>query len=61
MAAITAIRHNPNLSRKYRELRGRGKPPKMALVAIMRKMLVLANALIKQDRLWATEPVAATV
>ena len=60
MAAVAAIRHNPNLGRRHRELRGRGKPPKVALVAVMRKMLVLANALIRQDRLWTAEPVAAT-
>ena len=60
MAAVAAIRHNPNLGRKYRELRGRGKPPKVALVAVMRKMPVLANALIRRDRLWTAEPVAAT-
>ena len=34
------------------ELRARGKPPKVALTAVMRKLVVLANALLKQDRLW---------
>ena len=52
MAAVCAIRHNPDLARRYRELRERGKPPKVAITAIMRKMLVLAIALPKQDRLW---------
>ena len=60
MAAVAAIRHNPNLGRRRRELRGRGKPPKAALVAVMRKTPVLANALIRRDRLWTAEPVAAT-
>ena len=32
------------MGRKYRELRERGKPPKVALTAIMRKMIVLAPA-----------------
>ena len=51
MASVSAIRHNPDFVRKYRELRERGKPPKVALTAIMRKMLVLANALLGHDRL----------
>ena len=56
MASVSAIRHNPDFVRKYRELRERGKPPKVALTAIMRKMLVLANALLGDDRLWSPEP-----
>ena len=53
MAAVSAIRHNPDLGRKYRELIARGKPAKVALVAVMRKLLLLANALLRQNRLWA--------
>ena len=60
MAAVSAIRHNPDLARKYAELRERGKPPKVALTAIMRKLVVLANALLKQDRLWTPSPATAT-
>ena len=52
MAAVAAIRHNPDLGRKHRELVGRGKPPKVALTAVMRKLLLLANALLRQNRLW---------
>ena len=33
------------------------KPPEVALTAVMRKLAVLANALLKQERLWTTEPV----
>ncbi|RCS21248.1 IS110 family transposase, partial [Phyllobacterium salinisoli] len=33
-----------------------GKPAKIAIVAIMRKLIVTANALIKADRLWAEKP-----
>ena len=60
MAAVSAVRHNPDLARKYAELRARGKPSKVALTAIMRKMVVLANALLKQDRLWTPSPATAT-
>ena len=56
MAAVSAITHNPDLARKYRELRERGKPPKVALTAVMRKLLVLANALLRQDREWTPAP-----
>ena len=59
MAAVSAITHNPDLARKYRELRERGKPPKVALVAVMRKLVVLANALLAQDREWTPQPAGA--
>ncbi|MEP3437831.1 MAG: IS110 family transposase, partial [Hoeflea sp.] len=35
------------------ELRERGKPPKVAITALMRKLVVLANALIRDDREWS--------
>lgn len=57
MAALSAIRHNPDYVQKYRQLRERGKAPKVALTAIMRKMVVLANVLLEQDRLWIPRPV----
>ena len=59
MAALSAIRHNPDMARKYAEMRDRGKPAKVALTAVMRKLAVLANALLKQDRLWTPEPARA--
>ena len=60
MASVGAIRHNPDLGRKYREPHERGKPPKVALTAIMRKLVVLANALLRRDRLWTPSPAAAS-
>lgn len=45
MVTFTAVRHQPDLARKYDELRARGKPPKVALAVVMRKLVVLANAL----------------
>ena len=56
MAAVAALRCNADMARKYAELRARGKPAKVALTAVMRKLLVLANALLRQDRLWTPEP-----
>ena len=52
MPALVAIRYNPDLKRSYEALVANGKPPKVALTAVMRKLLVLANALIQQDRIW---------
>ena len=60
MAAVSASRHNPDLARTYAALRERGKPPKVALTAVMRKLAVLANALLKHDRLWTPSPVRTT-
>jgi transposase len=49
MAAVTAIRSNPVLAAFYQKLRTEsGKTAKVALVAVMRKMLVVLNKLIAQ-------------
>jgi len=47
MAALVASRHNPEMKAAYLNLRSQGKPAKLALVAIARKLLVTANALVK--------------
>tara|TARA_B110000305_G_C19245367_1_gene542047 strand:+ start:139 stop:582 length:444 start_codon:yes stop_codon:yes gene_type:complete len=47
MAAITASRCNPVLSSFYQELRIKGKTHKVATVAVMRKLAVLSNAVMK--------------
>ena len=48
MAALTAIRYNPFLKALYQRLIKKRKPPKVALTAVMRKMIVYLNALLKQ-------------
>lgn len=53
MPALVAIRFNPPLKDKYDGLRQAGKPAKVAITAIMRKLIVLANALIRDARKWA--------
>jgi hypothetical protein len=53
MPALIASRFNPDLKAKYTALRAAGKPAKVALVALMRKLIELANALVKSDRKWA--------
>jgi transposase len=52
MAAVTAARCNPHLKAFYDHLRAAGKPPKLALTAVMRKLIILANTLIREDRQW---------
>lgn len=52
MPALVTMRFNPDLKAKYTQLRAAGKPAKVAIVAIMRKLLETANVLVKEDRLW---------
>lgn len=54
MPALVAARHNSDLARKYQAMIEAGKPAKLALTALMRKLIELANALIKADRQWST-------
>jgi transposase len=56
MPALVAARFNQDLKAKYGQLVTAGKPPKLAIAAIMRKLLVLANALLKGDRCWTPKP-----
>lgn len=52
MAALVASRRNPVLHAFYQRLRAAGKPAKVALVACMRKLLVIANAVLKHRAPW---------
>lgn len=52
MPALVAIRFNPDLKAKYAALIAAGKPTKVAITAIMRKLIVMANALLKDNRIW---------
>ena len=47
MAAVSASQHNPVLKHLYQRLIARGKPPKLALVAVARRLIELLNTLIK--------------
>ncbi len=53
MAALSAMRFNADMKAKYHSLVKAGKPPKLALTVIMRKLIILANALIKDNRQWS--------
>lgn len=56
MAALTAAHHNPTLQAFYERLRAAGKHGKVALTAVMRKLLVTLNAMIKTNRAWQPQP-----
>lgn len=58
MAAVSASRCNPDLKRFYDRLVANGKDKKLALTAVMRKLLALANTLLAADRLWTQNPPA---
>src|SRR5688500_5489870 len=52
MAATTAARCNPLIRAFYQRLTARGKPHKVAIVACMRKMLVILNTMAKNNAHW---------
>src|SRR5690606_18427003 len=52
MATLSAVRFNPVLKACYERLVSSGKPKKVALVACMRKLLTMLNAIAKQRTTW---------
>lgn len=52
MAALVAARWNPALRTFYQRLRAAGKPAKVALTAVARKLLVLLNAILRDGQPW---------
>jgi len=52
MAAVTACRHNPVLRPFYERLIAKGKPPKVALIAVLRRLVVFANAVLRSGQPW---------
>ena len=61
MGALVASRHNPAIRDFYQRLLAAGKPKKVALVASMRKLLVILNGMLKHGSPWCdmTQPVVA--
>jgi transposase len=58
MAARTAARHNPVIAPFYRRLIAAGKPDKLAIVACIRKLLVILNAMLRDHAAWRPRPAA---
>lgn len=52
MATLAASRRNPIIAALYQRLRAAGKPPKVALTACMRKLIVILNAMVRDGRPW---------
>ncbi len=52
MAAVTASTHNPVLRPFYERLIAKGKPAKLALIAVLRRLVVFANAVIRSGQPW---------
>ena len=56
IAALAAKRIDPGFRTFAERLRSNGKPPKLILVAIMRKLIEAANLILNQQRPWETRP-----
>ena len=61
MGALVASRHNPAIWDFYQRLLAAGKPKKVALVACMRKLLIILNSMLKHGSPWCdmTQPEVA--
>ena len=55
MAMLSSIQCNPVFKRFYERLKAQGKIPKVALIACMRKMIVVLNTMIKNQESWRGE------
>lgn len=58
MATLAAIRHNPRIRAFNDQLRARGKAAKVAIVACMRKLLTILNAMLRDNSPWNDAKVA---
>ena len=56
MATLVAIQHNPVFNAFNLKLRASGKPPKVAITACMRKMIVTLNAILRDSTPWKQTP-----
>ena len=55
MPTVAAIRHNPVIRACYERLTGDGKAGKVALVACMRKLVGMLNAMLRDGRDWSPQ------
>ena len=54
MATLVATQHNPVVKAFYQRLIERGKLPKVALTACIRKLVVILNAMVRDNKRWQT-------
>ena len=52
MAALVATRYNATMRAFYQRLRDAGKPAKVAIVAVMRKIIIVLNAMVRDQKPW---------
>jgi transposase len=55
MAAVSAIRCNPAIQAFADRLKQAGKPPKVVIVACMRKLLTIMNSMLKNNAPWSLQ------
>lgn len=53
MATLSAVRCNAPIKAMYQRLRAAGKPFKVAMVACMRKLLIVLNAILRTQKPWS--------
>jgi len=53
-AALVGSNHNPTLKAFAKSLKDNGKPHKLVLIAVARKLIILANAMLAKNTLWRT-------
>ncbi len=64
MCMVATLKWNDAVKRYYERLVAAGKPGKVAIVACMRKLLVILNAMVRDQRPWnstALPPVTSTI
>ena len=54
MATLVAMRYNPVIKAHFHQLVERGRPKKVALIACMRRLLAILNAIIRTQSPWKT-------
>jgi transposase len=61
MATLSAMRYNPAVASTYQRLLAAGKPKKVAMVACMRKLLIILNAIMRDGTAWDSARSLCTV
>src|SRR5262249_48287920 len=61
MATLSAMRYNPAIAAFRDRLLAAGKPKKVAIVACMRKLLTILNAMVRDGAVWNPNPHTAPV
>lgn len=59
MSAISSIRWNPDMKAFYDRLTAAGKPAKVAIIAVMRKLLCVLNSIVKRESPWQENAIHA--